>query len=162
MEAQSDPPSTAGKHAPSTGDLRPGDDYQLRGDVRDVLQQHGWKLVGKTKENELWRRPGKDDGWSATFNGTVFYCHTSNGQPFAERTGYNKFHAYTLLEHAGDFKAAAKALGEAGYGTRLATQRVFRAMPTTPMGLFCWATAIQKQNDLCSRPRERCPPPRRS
>ena len=52
--------------------LRPGDDYNARGDVRALLQSHGWTCV-KGGENEYWRRPGKTVGWSATLKNGVFY-----------------------------------------------------------------------------------------
>src|SRR5262249_698033 len=38
-------------------------------------------------------------------------------KPFEANRCYSKFTAYTLLNHAGDFKAAARELGEQGYGT---------------------------------------------
>ncbi len=44
---------------------RPGDEYNDRGDVRALLLRHGWQCAGGG-ENERWRRPGKDQGWSAT------------------------------------------------------------------------------------------------
>src|SRR4029434_6320614 len=45
----------------STGSGRPGDDFNERGNVRDVLLRHGWQLV-HGGQNEYWRRPGKDGG----------------------------------------------------------------------------------------------------
>ena len=104
--------------AGGSGELRPGDDYQSRGNLADSLLRAGWTLAGKTPVNELWRRPGKteSDSWSATFNGAVFYVFSSNAEPFKGETGYGKFQAYTLLEHGGDYQAAARALGQAGYG----------------------------------------------
>ncbi|RMH50008.1 MAG: hypothetical protein D6685_18530, partial [Bacteroidetes bacterium] len=44
---------------------RPGDDFNARGDVRAVLETHGWVRT-KGGDNEYWRRPGKDSGMSAT------------------------------------------------------------------------------------------------
>ena len=38
--------------------------------------------------------------------------------PFSTEGTYTKFGAYTLLNHAGDYSAAAKALAEAGYGSQ--------------------------------------------
>ena len=103
---------------PPSGELRPGDDYQLRGNLQESLLRCGWVLAAKTGENELWRRPGKTESWSATFNGEVFFCHSSNADPFAVSTGYSKFQAYAILEHNGDYSAAARTLSELGYGTK--------------------------------------------
>jgi len=99
----------------SSFSLRPGDDFQERGDVRSILQQHGWKLV-KQGDNEWWRRPGKQQGHSATLKNGVLYVFSSSAAPFEPQRGYSKFQVYTLLEHGGDYSAAARALGAEGYG----------------------------------------------
>jgi hypothetical protein len=70
-------------------------------------------------DNEHWRRPGKDSGWSATYNGQVFYCFTSSAPPFDLNRGYSKFQVYALLEHDGDYSAAAAALRAQGYGGKI-------------------------------------------
>lgn len=104
-------------------ELRPGDDYNQRGDHRGLLEKHGWTFVTERKDGaELWRRPGKDDnGWSATWNAIPnrFYVFSTNASPLdAERT-YDLFSLYACLEeHNGDFGAAAKALAREGYGTQ--------------------------------------------
>ncbi|MHC5033375.1 MAG: AAA family ATPase, partial [Planctomycetota bacterium] len=95
--------------------VRPGDDYNERGEPRDVLRSHGWTLV-RTGDNEYWRRPGKSAGTSATLKDRVFYVFSTNAAPFEAHTGYSPFALYTLLEHAGDFSAAASALATEGYG----------------------------------------------
>ncbi|MBQ9740878.1 MAG: bifunctional DNA primase/polymerase, partial [Kiritimatiellae bacterium] len=97
--------------------LKPGDDWCARGDIRPILAAHGWNYLGTKQDgNELWQRPGKTgDGNSATFNGSVFCVFSTNAAPF-EAKGYSKFQVYAILEHNGDFTAAAKALLEMGYG----------------------------------------------
>ena len=97
--------------------LKPGDDWCARGDIRPILAAHGWNYLGTKQDgNELWQRPGKTgDGNSATFNGSVFCVFSTNAAPF-EAKGYSKFQVYAILEHNGDFTAAAKALLELGYG----------------------------------------------
>lgn len=97
--------------------VKPGDDWCARGDIRPVLMAHGWKYLGvKPDGNELWQRPGKSgDGNSATFNGQILCVFSTNAAPF-EAKGYNKFQVYALLEHGGDFTAAAKALLDKGFG----------------------------------------------
>ena len=98
--------------------VKPGDDWCARGDIRPILLAHGWKYLGTKQDgNELWQRPGKSgDGNSATFNGTVFCVFSTNAAPF-EAKGYNKFQVYALLEHGGDFTAAARTLLDKGFGT---------------------------------------------
>jgi len=98
---------------------RPGDDFVRRGDIRPYLTANGWQHMGtKPDGNELWRRPGKTSGGhSATFDGHVFYVFSSNAAPFEPEHGYNAFQVYTILEHGGDFTAAARSLIAKGYGT---------------------------------------------
>ncbi|MEX2387672.1 MAG: hypothetical protein WD534_07330, partial [Phycisphaeraceae bacterium] len=98
---------------------RPGDDFNIRGDVRAVLEQHGWVRT-KGGENEYWRRPGKESGWSATLKecsgGRVFYVFSANAAPFASNRAYSPFSVYALLHHGGDFEQAARSLRQLGYG----------------------------------------------
>ena len=100
---------------------RPGDDFADRGDPRPYLLAAGWQFCGTAPDgNEQWTRPGKDvkDGLSATLKDKVFYVFSSNAAPFEPGKGYNAFQVYTLLEHRGDFTAAASALLDKGYGKR--------------------------------------------
>ena len=94
---------------------RPGEDFNARGDVRPLLTNHGWRRV-KEGDNEHWCRPGKTAGTSATLKDGVFFNFSSNAPPFEAHTGYSPFAVYTLLEHHGDFAAAASALSLEGYG----------------------------------------------
>jgi hypothetical protein len=110
-------PAVVGNAPPLPGpEIRPGDDFNARGDVRAVLASHGWVLV-KSGENEHWRRPGKAAGTSATLKDGVFYVFSSNADPFESGRAYAPFAVYAMLEHAGDFNAAAGALRADGYGT---------------------------------------------
>ncbi|QDU33035.1 hypothetical protein KS4_10760 [Poriferisphaera corsica] len=94
---------------------RPGDDFNKRGDVRTVLEEHGWVRT-KGGENEYWRRPGKQSGTSATLKENVFYVFSSNATPFEPGRGYSPFAVYAILSHGGDFEQAARSLGELGFG----------------------------------------------
>ncbi len=101
--------------APMLGEGRPGDDFNDRGDVRSLLEKHGWQRV-KGGDNEYWRRPGKQSGWSATLRGNQFFVFSSNAVPFESERSYGPFAVYAMLEHGGDFAAAATALRFEGYG----------------------------------------------
>jgi hypothetical protein len=47
--------------------LKPGQDFNRRGDVKEVLRRNGWELVRKKDDGaEQWRRPGKTSGISAS------------------------------------------------------------------------------------------------
>jgi hypothetical protein len=101
------------------GHLRPGDDYNERGDVGELLQAHGWTFVYQRGPTSYWRRPGKSKGISASLNyrgSNRFYVFTSSTE-FDNERAYTPFSTYAILEHNGNYKEAAKALGQQGYGT---------------------------------------------
>ena len=53
---------------------RPGDDFNGRGDIRDLLMHYGWTPVRIDDGNEYFRRPGKSGtGLSASFERPGFY-----------------------------------------------------------------------------------------
>ncbi|MEL7499055.1 MAG: DUF3987 domain-containing protein [Planctomycetota bacterium] len=109
-------------------DLRPGDDFNQRGDVREILKKHGWKCV-KSGENQYWRRPGKPDGWSASLKENVFFVHSANAHPFEPERGYPPFAVYCMLEHGGDFAAAARQLRLDGFG-EIPNVQIFQSKET--------------------------------
>jgi hypothetical protein len=104
------------------GQLRPGDDYNHRVAWSEILQ--GWKVIYTDKAGvTYWCRPGKDQGISATTKaqtGNLYVFSTST--PFDSEKPYNKFGAYTLLHHNGDFTAAARELARLGFGTPITGQ----------------------------------------
>ena len=97
---------------------RPGDDFNRRGDVREILKQAGWKCV-RGGENEHWCRPGKESGTSATLKDRVFYVFSTNAEPFESIKGYSPFAVYTLLTCGGDYDLAATMLRGLGFGSDL-------------------------------------------
>lgn len=101
---------------------RPGDDYNARADWYSLLTSYGWRYAFKRGDVSYWRRPGKPDpGISATTNyagSNLLYVFSSNAAPFEEKAAYSLFSAYSILEHNGDFHAAAKALSQKGYGQK--------------------------------------------
>jgi hypothetical protein len=123
-EALDERPAAAdrGLHPPPPADPfpgRPGDDFNRRGDVRGVLARRGWTRVGARGPNEWWRRPGKRAGISATLRNCdgveVFFPFTTS-TAFTAGRGYSPYQVYAVLDHGGDFSAAARELGRSGYG----------------------------------------------
>lgn len=97
---------------------RPGDDFNARGIWREILEPAGWKVDHQTSTEIHWCRPGKKSGVSATTGhcGDGLYVFSSNANPFEPNQVYTKFAAYCLLNHNGDYTAAAKDLQSKGYG----------------------------------------------
>ena len=64
-----------------------------------------------------WRRPGKDEGWSATTGHCKGLKVFTTSTEFGIQGTHTKLHAYMVLNHAGDYSEGIKALVKAGYGT---------------------------------------------
>jgi putative DNA primase/helicase len=112
--------------ATTTPGGRPGDDYNQRAtsaSVAELLARHGWQVTGSHGEAIHLLRPGKTrPGLSATIGYVapgVLYVFSSSAAPFEPDASYDAFAVLTLLEHGGDFSAAARALAEQGYGDPL-------------------------------------------
>ena len=101
----------------ASGD-RPGDAYAASVSWGDVLTPHGWAWCYRRGDVDYWRRPGKDKGISATTNyaaSDLLYVFTSSSL-FEPEHSYTKFAAYAMLEHDGDYPAAARVLASLGFG----------------------------------------------
>jgi hypothetical protein len=96
----------------------PGDDYNSKVTWEQILTPLGWSKVYTKGEAIAWRRPGKNEGISATtnFNGKDNLYVFTTSTIFESEHSYSKFAAYATLEHNGDFKKAASALRSMGYG----------------------------------------------
>jgi putative DNA primase/helicase len=107
----------------ATAGTRPGDDFNAKAKWEDILGPHGWTVARRMGNGYAWRRPGKTDpGISATTGQAAdgvdrLYVFSSSTEFEPERP-YSKFAVHALLEHHGDYTAAAKALSAAGYGTQ--------------------------------------------
>lgn len=119
--------------APVGTAVRPLDDYDARStpeDVAGLLEAHGWKRLFARGQAMYFRRPDKQGrGISATYNHIPgrFYVFTTSTK-FESEHVYKPYAVYAILEHGGDFVAAARALGAMGYGSQPQSQPV--APPT--------------------------------
>lgn len=134
-----------GTSAPSNGaGKRPGDDFCRRSTWADILEPHGWTPVREYSGKIYWRRQGKDAGHSATTGhchtesrGDLLYIFSCNALPLEMDKSYSKFEAYAVLNHGGDFAAAARDLGQKGYGEqteKYSFKRAGESSEQTPEG----------------------------
>jgi len=87
--------------------------YDSMTDPVPLLQAHGWKIAGVRRNNRVYlRRPGKDDGISASWNVIPgrFYCF-STSTCFEPEKVFKPSAVYAILEHGGDYRAACRELG---------------------------------------------------
>jgi putative DNA primase/helicase len=109
----------AAHHQVPVNGLRPGDDFNAKASWEEVLTPAGWTTLRQAGDITYWKRPGKDGtGISATTGrcGDNLYVFSSNAAPFEPDTAYTKFAAYAMLNHSGNFEAAAKDLAGRGFG----------------------------------------------
>ncbi|MDD5699466.1 MAG: bifunctional DNA primase/polymerase [Victivallaceae bacterium] len=100
----------------SSSGLLPGGDYNQRGDVKNLLEKHGWKYLYSKNDNDYYRRPGKDHGsCSASLKDRTFFVFSSNAAPFEPWKSYFPFAVYTLLECYGEYSVAAGELAANAY-----------------------------------------------
>jgi len=98
------------------GELRPGDDFDRRGSIFELLTRHGWSYAFTAADgNAHFTRPGKSGGTSATWKDGLLYVW-STSTPFVAERAYSLFAVYAVLETGGDFAEAARRLAALGYG----------------------------------------------
>ena len=113
-----DEPESA-QRIPVSG-LLPGEDFNRRGDVKALLEKHGWKYLYHKNDNDYYRRPGKTSGGcSASLKDRTFFVFSSNAAPFEAWKSYSPFAVYAHLEHYSDYSCAAADLASQGYGEPL-------------------------------------------
>jgi len=98
---------------------RPGDEFNRAGDWRSLVRSHGWQIVRSHGDEEGWRRPGKETGSiSATWNHVpnAFWVFSTNAHPLEDQKAYSPFALLAVLNHDGDYSAAARALRTANNG----------------------------------------------
>lgn len=116
-------PPQAPRKAPAgvDGD-RPGDLYDAQPDIHArtlaLLETHGWTLVYTRGGIDYLRRPGKDEGVSATLGRAgPGVLHVFSSSTEFETESHKPFRVYAILEHGGDWSAAANALAGHEYVT---------------------------------------------
>ena len=97
-------------------------DFEERTTWAEILEPHGWVDVGELKGGlRAWRRPGKEDGHSATAGvrssgNDVLHVFSANAVPLMADRTYGKFRTYAILNHGGSLVQAAEELRRQGYG----------------------------------------------
>lgn len=110
----------AAKMQPAQGKT-PWDDYNERVTCHDILVQHGWTFVYEDSQRIYMKRAGQT---ATRYSGNIlkadnlFRAWTSSSEFEPEKT-YTSSGIFTVLEHNGDWSAAARALLDMGYGDRI-------------------------------------------
>lgn len=100
--------------------LSPVDDFNKRGDVVTLLEQHGWLAVGRKGHKVLMKRPGDtkaDHSGNFDEERNQFSVFSTSTQ-FQEQTPYLPYAVFCMLECGGDYSKVPPRLYDLGYGDR--------------------------------------------
>lgn len=93
---------------------RPGDWFNATAQWEEVLEPHGWTIAGRQGTVIYWTKPGStgNERHATTgYNGVdVLKVFSTSAYPLTDERPYNKFAAYAVLNHDGDFGKAARAV----------------------------------------------------
>lgn len=106
--------------ATKTDGVSPFDDYNERGDVVALLENHGWRIVKQKGAKTIFLRPGQttsqtsgnydqDKNWFSVF---------TTSTEFEPEKAYLPYAVFAVLECNKNFSEAAKRLLDLGYGDR--------------------------------------------
>lgn len=102
--------------------VKPWEAYDKTTDAVALMERYGWKVLSRQGEYVRLNRPGAKHsrGIDATVMTAhnLFYPFTSSEQ-FEPNKGYTPSAVYAIMEHRGDFSAAAKQLYRDGFGDRI-------------------------------------------
>ena len=101
---------------------KPWEAFDESTSVLGMMEGYGWRQIGKAGDYVRLNRPGAKhsrgiDG-SVIVNANLFYPFTSSEQ-FEPNKAYGPAAVYAIMEHGGNFSAAAKALYQKGFGDRI-------------------------------------------
>lgn len=101
------------------------DDYNKRGDVVALLQEHGWKVVKQKGQKTIFLRPGQTTSQSSgnyDHDKKWFSVFTTSTE-FEPQHAYLPYAVFATLECDKDFSLASKKLYELGYGEKQETKK---------------------------------------
>lgn len=96
----------------------PFTDYNERGDVEQLLERHGWRIVKTTNDKTTFLRPGETKSKSSgDYNRTLglFGVFTTSSE-FTPMKGYRPAAVFCKLECADNWKECYRKLTDMGYG----------------------------------------------
>lgn len=107
-------------NAIKTKGLSPFDDYNERGDTVGLLENYGWKVVGKKGTKTLLLRPGQTTAQhSGNFDHSrKWFSVFTTSTEFDPQKAYLPYAVFAKLECGDNFSDAAKKLLDIGYGER--------------------------------------------
>ena len=112
-------PKTAQLNIASTPfSKEPWTDYNERSNPIDLLEKHGWIVVGVKGERTVFKRPGATESKSSGdyHSGLKLFKVFTTSSQFEPNKGYSPYALFTVLEHNNNYSNSAKDLLRMGFG----------------------------------------------
>ena len=133
---------------------KPWEAYDKATDILQLMEHYGWRVVGRHGEYIRLNRPGAkhSQGVDASVipSANLFYPFTSSSE-FDPNKCYGASSVYAIMEHRGNFSAAAKALYRQGFGDRIEQREQAQVKERLPQLI---EQALSGRFDMSSRPTE--------
>lgn len=99
--------------------ITPWEDYNERGDIKELLGSCGWTVKDESGKNIRFKRPGADSGSSALFDKStgIFNCFSTSTSLSVDK-GYTLSSLYQDIECDGDPKTCYHNLVNLGFGVK--------------------------------------------
>ena len=111
------------KNEHNQGSSKPGEDFSGRISVQDfcsLFEAKGWRVISTRGQTVYLNRPGAKNSRKTDAvilqDKKLFVNYSASVSGFECEKGYSPFRCYAILDHSGDFKAAASVLKKEGYG----------------------------------------------
>lgn len=103
-----------------TKGISPCDDYNERGDVVQLLQDHGWVVVSQKGQKTIFLRPGQTTSQTSGNydHGKKWFSVFTTSSEFEPEKAYLPYNVFAVLECNKDISEATRRLYDLGFGER--------------------------------------------
>lgn len=103
-----------------TDEQTPWGEFRTAHTALDILTSHGWTIVRENAKFIYVKRPGDSDAKTSgqIFKDSGLFWPWTTSTEFEAEEPYDGFQCFAILEHNGDFQAAAKEIISRGYGKK--------------------------------------------
>ena len=103
-----------------TNEHTPWGEFRATHTALDILTAHGWTIVRENSKFIYVKRPGDTDAKTSgqIFKDSGLFWPWTTSTEFEAEEPYDGFQCFAILEHRGDFQAAAKEIIARGYGKK--------------------------------------------
>lgn len=113
----------------------PGDVYNQSINFKDLLEEYGWKQIGRVADGITFSRPGRKKEGATLYDDGRLHVFSSNAAPLEEGKQYTAYAFLTFMEFEGNFSESTKSLIDAGYSVDLTVDELKDILEDNPDAL---------------------------